>query len=241
MIPITKVHENLLLNNLPNEVWKDIPEYEGYYQVSSFGRVKSLERKVFRNTHYYPVKEKILKQQLCQKYLTIGLKQNGIDKKFQVHQLVAMAFLNHIPNGFKLVADHKDNDRLNNHVDNLQIVTNRYNSSKDKKGYTSKYVGVSWHSKNKKWRSAIYHNGKETHLGYFTNQKEASKYYQDALKSIKEGTEIKVKRKTNTSKHKGIYKKGNKWALQIDGKYIGTFDSEEDAYIEKIHITNTNN
>ena len=242
MTSITKVHENLQLENLPDEIWKDIPEYEGLYHASNLGRVKSLERKTWRNTHYLPVKERIIKQSIGNRgYLVVRFYRQGLSIQRQSHQVIAMTFKNHTPNGFKLVVDHKDNNPLNNHVDNLQIVTNRYNSSKDKKGYTSKYLGVSWHSKNKKWRSAIYHNGKETHLGYFTNQKEASKYYQDALKSIKEGTEIKVKRKTNTSKHKGIYKKGNKWALQIDGKYIGTFDSEEDAYIEKIHITNANN
>lgn len=238
MTSTAKIHQNLSLENLPNEIWKDIPEYEGSYQVSSFGRVKSLERKIWRNTHYLPIKERILKQAKGKKYLIVGLHNKGLSRKRQVHQIIAMCFLNHKPNGFKFVVDHKDNNPLNNHVDNLQIVTNRYNSSKDKKGYTSKYLGVSWKSSRKKWRSAIYHNGKDVHLGFFTNQKEASVYYNNAVKAISNGTEIIVKKRTETSKYKGVSKKGNKWALHIKGNYLGTFNTEIEAHQESLNYNN---
>lgn len=232
----TKVHENLSLENLPNEIWKDIPEYEGYFQVSNLGRVKGIKRTILRNGSPITFQAKIRKQFTTKGYFTVALSKNGYQKQRQVHQLVAMAFLNHKPCGYKFVVDHKDNNSTNNHIDNLQIVTNRYNSSKDQKGHTSKYLGVSWREDRKKWRASIYHNGKNIELGHFNNQKEASKYYQNAVKAIKEGKEIKVKRKTSTSKHKGIYKKGNKWGLQIRGKYIGTFSTEQEALIYKNNL-----
>jgi len=219
------------------EIWKDIPNYEGYYQCSNFGRVKSLEREIIRGNHLMRIREKILKLYLGNRgYYNVGIKKDLILKRFNIHVLVAICFLDHIPCGFKKVVDHKDNDPLNNQVNNLQLITNRKNSSKDKKGFSSKYVGVSWKKGRDKWKSAIYINGKEKHLGFFDDEKLASDYYQNALKAIKNGTEIQVKRKTNTSKHKGIYKKGKKWALQINGKYIGTYHSEREAVISKLKI-----
>ena len=168
------------------EEWRDIPEWEGYYQCSSFGRIKSLDRIIKKNGHdIYNVSIRILKQSNSQVYYTVGLKKDHKQTRFQVHQLVAICFLGHKPYGFKIVVDHKDNIEENNFVWNLQLVTNRHNSSKDKKGYTSKYVGVNWHKKGKKWRSSIYHNGRETHLGFFHDEKEASEYYQNALKAYR--------------------------------------------------------
>lgn len=235
-----KVYQNLSLENLPNEIWKDIPHYEGLYQVSNLGRIKSIKRNVWRTTHYYPIKARILSQSRPKKYLCITLSKVGYNKSFQVHQLIAMAFLGHVRNGFTLVVDHKDNNPLNNHVDNLEIVTNRYNSSKDKKGYTSKHIGVSWHTKRKKWRAAIYHIDKDVHLGFFTNQKEAAKYYQDALKAIQNGTEIKIKRRTPLSPEPGVTLQkayGShpaRWRTRVTvapgkRKLIGSFKTEQEA------------
>lgn len=221
------------------EEWKDIPGWEKYYQVSSFGRVKSLQREVKRGDHYMRLSEKIISIYISNTgYFKASLKKDLKKTNKHVHQLVAIAFLNHKPCGFKKVVDHKDNIKTNNFLWNLQIVTNRYNSSKDKKGGTSKYIGVSWHSKRKKWRSAISVNNKEVHLGFFTNEKEASKYYQNAIKSINEGSEIKIKRRTPASKVKGVtYRKDvNKWQVRVlvDGKRksLGTFDTEEEAILK---------
>ena len=111
----TKVHENLSLANLPNEIWKDIPDYEGYYQVSNYGRVKSLERKVKRGNHFMIIVSKIKKQYLnVRKYLTITLQKNNSKKTFQIHQLVSFSYLNHKPQQYKKVVDHIDNNSLNN-------------------------------------------------------------------------------------------------------------------------------
>ena len=65
----------------------------------------------------------------------------------------------------------------------MQLITQRQNISKDKKG-TSKYTGVCIHKGTNKWQSTITVNGKQKHLGYFTDEKEASRVYQNELNKI---------------------------------------------------------
>ena len=104
------------------EIWKDIKNYENYYQVSNLGRVRSLDRTIkdIRSERLY--KGKILKQSLCNwGYLTVSLKKSSKSKKFLVHRLVAEAFL---PNPDMLeVVNHKDENKLNNCVSNLEWST----------------------------------------------------------------------------------------------------------------------
>jgi hypothetical protein len=171
-----------------NEIWKDIPGYEGIYKVSSLGRVKSLKRKV---AHYNGggirnIKEKILEGSYTNYgYLQVTLRKNNAAKNPQIQILVAMAFLGHTPCGLEKVVDHIDNNKINNRVENLQIIPQRLNASKDRKGGSSKYVGVYWNKRQKKWRASIFFNGKSIHLGYFDDEKLASKAYQEKLKNIK--------------------------------------------------------
>lgn len=206
------------------EIFKDIPGYEGSYQVSNLGRVKSLKLN----------REKILKPNINGGgYLYVILCNKGKFKTIRVHQLVAMAFLNHTPDGtHKIVVDHRNNDKQDNRLSNLQLISARKNSSKDKKGGTSKYTGVCWHKRDNKWLSSIEINGKNKHLGCFSSEEEASMYYQDALKSIEEGTEIKVKKPKYSSKYKGVswHKQRNKWlaSIKINGKQknLGYFKCE---------------
>ena len=167
------------------EIFKDITGYEGY-QASNLGNVKSLKRKSSTGKQ---VKERVLKSGLNgvigNQYLAVNLYKNGKSKSVRIHQLVCMAFLNHVPNGYKgLIVDHINNDKLDNRLSNLQLVTARLNSSKDRKNKTSKYTGVFWHKKANKWQSSIGVNGKLKYLGLFTNELEASKCYQEALKEI---------------------------------------------------------
>jgi len=92
-----------------------------------------------------------------------------------------MAFLNHKPNGLNLVVDHVNNIKTDNRLGNLQVVSQRYNSTKNKKEGTSKYPGVYWHSKEKKWMAAIRINGKKVHLGTFSDEAMAGLAYQRVL------------------------------------------------------------
>lgn len=157
------------------EVWKDIPNYDGIYQTSNLGNVKSL---MFG-------KERILKPRLNSNgYLYVVLSKNSDKKTITIHQLVAMCFLEHTPNKFKLVVDHIDGNTLNNNAKNLQLTTNRYNVSKGAKGCTSKYTGVYWNKPNSKWLAQIYANGKRQHLGYFNCELAAHNAYQKKLQQL---------------------------------------------------------
>jgi len=219
------------------EIWKEVPGYEGLYEVSSQGRVRSLDREVWNARGCYLRRGRILKQNFDDKmYKTVGLSSHGKTKTCRTHQLVAMAFLGHKPNRYKIVVDHLDNNHLNNNLSNLQLISQRENTSKDKKGY-SQYTGVIWNKKTNKWTSRIQIKGKQKYLGYFDSEEEASQYYQDALKSIEEGTEIKVKKPKFSSKYKGVYwdKRCNKWqsSIWINGKqkYLGLFNCETAAFL----------
>jgi hypothetical protein len=154
------------------EIFKPIPDYPKY-EVSNLGRVKSLQFN----------KEKILKSRKSSNlYLNVVLFKDGNAKNFTIHQLVAMAFLKHKPNGYKFVIDHIDENKHNNKLSNLRIVTHRLNLSR--RGGSSKYTGVSWAKPNKKWISRIKINGKSKHLGYFEFEYDAHLRYQQELKLI---------------------------------------------------------
>lgn len=168
------------------EIWKDIPDYEGYYQVSNLGRVRSLDRVVeHHKTGLVNLKGVLLKHGLNRYgYPFVNLCVNGNRKTIRVHQLVAMAFMGHEPCGQKLVIDHIDDNPQNNRVDNLQIVTQRFNVFKTQGKYSSKYKGVCWHKNTNKWCSKICINGKSKYLGYFTSEEEAHEAYLKAVKEL---------------------------------------------------------
>ena len=161
------------------EEFRDIPSYEGIYQVSNLGRVKSLARKDFIGR---PLNEKILKS--CKNvygYFVVSLRKDGKQKTIQIHQLVAMAFLGHVPCGHAIEVDHIDEDKLNNRLENLQLLTSVEHKGK---GSSSKYTGVSWCKRNSKWSSNIRVKGKLKYLGDFYLELEAAYAYQDALKAL---------------------------------------------------------
>jgi hypothetical protein len=157
------------------EIWKSIPDYNGIYEVSNLGNVKSLRFN----------KEKILKGGInTTGYNYVTIFKSNIKKNFCNHQLVAMAFLNHIPCGHNLVIDHINDIKTDNRLENLQIVTQRFNVKKTQDRYSSKYKGVSWSKQSKKWQSSITINGKTKHLGYFKCELAAHITYINKLKEI---------------------------------------------------------
>lgn len=167
------------------EIWKNVKDYEGIYQVSNFGNVKSLKRHIKNGYSGRWVDEKILKKQKNKEgYLVISLNKCNNRKLGFIHQLVAIAFLNHKPCGYKLVINHKDFNRDNNIVENLEIVTSRQNTNQKHLKSSSKYVGVYWHKASKKWHSSIRINNKIKHLGLFDIEEDASDAYQKKLLEI---------------------------------------------------------
>lgn len=170
---------------MQEEIWKDIPNYEGIYQVSNLGRVKSLSRENYSGKGIKISKEKILKYSISiYGYACYRLSKLNNPKDFRGHQLVAMAFLNHIICGHKIVVDHINDNRLDNRVENLQLITNRENAYRTQGKYSSQYKGVSWCKRGKKWRANIRLNKKSFSLGYFVNEYDAHLAYQNKLKEI---------------------------------------------------------
>ena len=111
---------------MQDEVWKDIPGYEGLYQVSNLGRVKSMSR---QKKHSYnsvaQLKEKILTPiNICGYHRVILRKNNKAHNKF-IHRLVAEAFIDNINNYNEV--NHKDENKTNNRVDNLEWCSHKYN------------------------------------------------------------------------------------------------------------------
>lgn len=109
------------------EQWRDIEGYEGLYQVSNEGRVKSLQREItYKDGRKKTLPEKILHNFLSDLgYYHVGLSKNGIPKRYKVHRLVAKAF---IPNPDNLpVINHRDENPRNNVVENLEWCTQGYN------------------------------------------------------------------------------------------------------------------
>lgn len=112
-----------------NEEWRDITNYEGYYQVSSFGNVRSVERTILRSNgikqHCKSVILKPFQGKTCN-YLSVQLSKDNHTEKFMIHRLVAYMFLG-LRSESDLEVNHIDGNRYNNKLDNLEIVTHQQN------------------------------------------------------------------------------------------------------------------
>lgn len=112
-----------------SEEWKNVIGYEGYYQVSNKGNVRSVDRLKEHNTShsgFIPIEGQMLKQSISHKgYPIVYLSKSGKDKTVPVHRLVAITF---IPNPDNLPqVNHIDGDKTNNNAENLEWCDNSYN------------------------------------------------------------------------------------------------------------------
>ena len=108
------------------EVWKDIKGYENLYQVSNYGNVKSLDRYIKnKNGKMQFYNEKILRPNDSKGYLKVTLSKNNRQRTFRIHVLVAKTFISNPEN--KPEVNHKDGNKHNNHIDNLEWNTRREN------------------------------------------------------------------------------------------------------------------
>lgn len=132
-----------------NEIWRDIPGYEGLYQVSDRGDVKSLDRYVqypptsTRKGYSKRINSRILVHDINDGYHYVQLFKEGQGTMYGVHRLVAMAFVAN-PNS-KPAVNHKDRNKDNNSAGNLEWVTNKENTLHAKA--TGHDFGRSWRGK----------------------------------------------------------------------------------------------
>ena len=106
-------------NNMENLIWKPVVGYEGLYEVSNTGLIKSLNCYNYKEPHLLKLGKR------PDGYLSVGLSKNNVTKTKTVHRLVAEAFIPN-PNNLEMV-NHKDEDKTNNHADNLEWCSRSYN------------------------------------------------------------------------------------------------------------------
>lgn len=191
---------------MENEIWKPIKGYEGLYEISNLGRVKSLGREKRMGYCYglHTIKERILSQYSSYDYKRINLSKEGKIKHFQVHRLVADAFLEK-PDG-EVEIDHIDGDKSNNIVDNLRWVTH----------YENIHNPISMEKKKKNYRI-----GKQKEGGLSHKAKKVvavNMMTGDVLKfdAIVEATKFLRNKISECVRGKSKYHRGYKWYYEED-------------------------
>lgn len=164
----------LYLSDNKKEEFRIVPGYENY-QASNLGRVIRIKNSGinFINGYITP-----------NGYLNTKFKS----RNFGIHQIIAMTFLDHIPNGWDIVVDHINGIKTDNRLENLRLVTTRENTSfgYNKKSTSSKYCGVHFRKNRNKWIAHIRINSKRIHLGHYKTEEEAHQVYQEALSKLKQ-------------------------------------------------------
>lgn len=178
--------------NLEGEIWKEIPGSDGFYQVSTKGRVNSYNnngvasRDGWNESLRYRKIPKLKNQQINNKgYFMVCLRVYGKYKTLSVHRLMALTFLEN-PNNYAYI-NHIDGNKLNNNIENLEWVSPRENIAhrvKSQKGKYSNYPGVSKDKRDGAWWAQINLPGenKNKNLGRFKTELEAAQAYQNAMK-----------------------------------------------------------
>ena len=160
------------------EIWKDIPDYEGGYQISNLGNVKSFK--------WDKVNGKLMSMGVSGGYYhRVYLAKGG--KRFfkKVHKLMQTVF--DLGEGY---IDHINGIKTDNRLDNLRVVTPRQNLQNTKRHRKGGLVGASLckntERSTRSWRASIYLDGKQTHLGMFETELEAHNAYLTKLNEIGE-------------------------------------------------------
>lgn len=169
---------------MEKEIWKDVGGYEGIYQVSDHGRVRSADRigqggQGGRGLRLH--QGRILRPGITHGYLKVNLCKYCKVKQLLIHRLVAHAFIEN-PDNLPHV-NHLNGIKNDNRPANLEWCCHRENISHERinRGTYSKYVGVTWHKKSCKWQCQIMVNGRSIYLGLFQGEEEARDAYLAAL------------------------------------------------------------
>ena len=166
------------------EEWRDIKNYEGLYQVSNKGIVRSLDRDTTHPSGKHKIYGKILSGMgIVSGYETVSLCKDSIKNNQFVHRVVAESFLGNS----NLCVDHIDGNKRNNHINNLRYL-NRGDNLREHFIRNNKFVGTTYikRKSGNYWIARIQHNNKSKLLGQFYTREEASNAYFEELNRIKE-------------------------------------------------------
>lgn len=177
----------LFRGNIMKEIWLPIKGYEGKYEISNFGRAKSLAKE-WLSGHVKRIKPDTIFRPGSDKrgYFAITLRKDNKSTTFKIHHLVWDHFGDRPRNGRKLQVDHKDENKQNNHIDNLQLLTNRQNVHKSLliNKTNDLPLGVIRVKQTTKYLAKIKLNGKTKFLGYYKTIAEAQQVYNNKLEEI---------------------------------------------------------
>jgi hypothetical protein len=181
------------------EVWKDIPKFEGIYQVSNFGYVKRLPyEKIQPNGGSYWTKDKILKS-TKKDYFSVNLRNGSYQRSFLVNRLVYGLF-----NDVKIQRNHliipKDGNFLNCNLDNLKLITKR-NFVSAKMNNITGYTGVCKNNYDE-YIAKIDFEGITIHLHASKDKEVCHKLYQSAKKCFEEYDKLKIEILSNYAKNR---------------------------------------
>lgn len=151
-----EVYENLSVEPLPNEEWRDIVGYEGLYQISNMGRVKGLPRISHFGNRTKRIPTRILKPTISKRgYYVIGLSKDSKTKTYTIHRLLMKAFVPNPEN--KRAIDHIDTNKLNNSLSNLRWCTDKENSNNEITKEKNRANGL------RMWEEGCFDNRNNTH------------------------------------------------------------------------------
>lgn len=125
-IPEVNSERWLCLDDLQGEIWLDVPDYQGLYMVSNYGRIKSVDR-ILHNIRKRFFPSMILKQQLIQHYYSVTLNKGRKTKSMRVHRIVCSAFHQNDEN--LPYINHRNENKLDNRAENLEWCTPSYNAT----------------------------------------------------------------------------------------------------------------
>jgi hypothetical protein len=161
------------------EIWKDIPGYEGVYQASCLGRVRSLDKIMMLCSGPYIHKGRVLKPRpgTTSPYLLVSLSRDGVRKMVLLHRIIALVFVENIDS--KPEVNHINGNKFDNRPENLEWVTSSENkihalaTGLRKRGTGNGYPGVSFHKTQQKWQACITYQRRRYYLGTFDLEKDA--------------------------------------------------------------------
>lgn len=212
-----------------NSIWKPLEGFESSYEYSNLGELRSVDRIVVRpNGVKVPLKGKLLKPIYRKQYYSYDVQVKGKRTRYELHRLVWQWY-----NGEIIGSDeihHKDEDKLNNDISNLELIAKRMHMYEHKKAIVrSVYPGVSWYSDRQKWGAQIYFKKRSICLGYRENEDDAYLLYYKALKEFNEGLDLNLLYPKKVA-FGGVYKVKNRYKAIYKKQYLGSFVSIEDAW-----------